>query len=211
MRLTPAALYRSLVPLPDDLSPERRGLMCLIEARVWSAVLLSMLIGWGTRVLIGQSTQDLASAAGAHLVAALVPGVPVAVLVMRFVFARNVALWRQEARAARLEGALLVARTAAHRINNSLAPVTGYAELLTCTAGGTSDPQVRAYAERILEAAEQAAAEIALLQRIVRLEEDRTGPIAVLDLEASAASAAGTTGPVLPTPERTHALLPVGA
>ena len=47
----------------------------------------------------------IGDSAGAHLVAALVPGVPVAVLVMRFVFARNVALWRQnEAEIARLSG-----------------------------------------------------------------------------------------------------------
>ena len=90
------------------------------EAQVWAAVLLSLLAGWGTRVVIGQSMDELWSSVVAHLIAALVPALPVAVLVMRFAFARKVALWRQEARLARLDGALLVARTAAHRVNNSL-------------------------------------------------------------------------------------------
>ena len=194
---SPAVLYRAIVPLPGDLSPARRGLMRRTETRVWSAVFLSMMVGWGTRVLIGQSTDDLGIAVFSHLVAALIPGLPVAVLVMRFAFGRNVALWRQEAHTARLEGALLVARTAAHRINNALAPVVGYAELLTLPRAGAndtptsdasraSDAKVHTYAGRILEAATQAAAEVVLLQQIVRLEEDRTGPMTLLDLEASA-------------------------
>jgi signal transduction histidine kinase len=120
-----------------------------------------------------------------HLVAALVPGLPIAVLVMRTVFARNAALWRQEALSARLEGALLVSRTAAHRINNALAPVGGYAELVLLATAGATDPKVRAYVERIAAGAAHAAEEVALLQRIVRLEEDHSGPVSMLNLEAS--------------------------
>ena len=150
---------------------------------------------FGTRVLIGHSTDNLGIAAFAHLVAALLPAIPVAVLVMRFAFGRNVALWREEAHTARLEGAMLVARTAAHRINNSLAPVVGYAELLKATGSVAEDDtidarrashlKVRSFAERIYEAALQASAEVKLLQKIVRLHEDRTGVVALLDLEAS--------------------------
>ena len=53
----------------------------------------------------------------------------------------------------------------------------------------------RTYVERISEAADQAATEVLLLQRIVRLEEDRTGPIAVLDREASTAGFASSRPP----------------
>ena len=161
------------------------------EAQVWAAVLLSLLAGWGTRVVIGQSMDELWSSVVAHLIAALVPALPVAVLVMRFAFARNVALWRQEARLARLDGALLVARTAAHRVNNSLAAVVGYADLLSVTTAGAAPPddaKVRDYARRIVVAAEQTAAQVHLLQQIVRLEEDPNSPIAVLDLDASVAA-----------------------
>ena len=194
MLSTPGAVYRALIPLPPDLSPSRSALMRLTETRVWSAVFLSMLVGWATRVFISHSTEDLGTAAVAHLIAALVPALPIAVLVMRFAFARNVALWREEAHTARLEGALLVARTAAHRLNNTLSPVAGYADLLTMTTAATRDPKLLAYAQLIAAAAGQASAEVTLLQRIVRLEQDHTGPLAILDLEASTAGTAGTTG-----------------
>ncbi|HEU5316144.1 MAG TPA: GAF domain-containing protein, partial [Chloroflexota bacterium] len=39
----------------------------------------------------------------------------------------------ERAERARMEGALLVARTVAHEINNALTPITGYAELLSVT------------------------------------------------------------------------------
>src|SRR5688572_30718598 len=135
---TPAAPYRLLVPLPADLSPEKRATLRRIEATVWSFVLLSLLISWAAHLFIDLTSQGAPAAAGWHLAAALGPAVPVTVLILRSAFARSVAQARQEkrlhdleAREARLDGALLVARTVAHRINNAISPVAGYAELLT--------------------------------------------------------------------------------
>ena len=91
-------------------------------------------------------------------------------------------------RRTRLDGAMLVARTVAHEINNALAPVVGYAELLGMRSGVAQDPQSATFAKLSVEAAEDAAAKVARLQRIVRLQEDVTplGPAhPILDMERS--------------------------
>ena len=90
---------------------------------------------------------------------------------------------------ARLDGALLVARTAAHQLNNALAPVVGYAELLAMLPGVRENPTARSYAAQIGEAAGCAAELVQRLQRIVRLEETPSplGPDKpILDLDRSA-------------------------
>lgn len=90
----------------------------------------------------------------------------------------------------RLDGALLVARTAAHEINNALSPVAGFAELLAVATEGGDRTKQRAYAQLIMEAAHDAAAKVRLLQRISHLEEFESalGPgLTLLDLERSAA------------------------
>lgn len=89
---------------------------------------------------------------------------------------------------ARLEGALLVARTVAHEINNALSPIVGYSELLALNPKIAGEPTLAAYAQLILHAGEQVAQKIQRLQRIVRLEEatDVFGPSQpVLDLDRS--------------------------
>ena len=94
---------------------------------------------------------------------------------------------------ARLEGALLVARTVAHELNNTLAPVLGYAELLMDRPGVAEDPQALAYASSIARAAAHTAAKIRRLQYLSRLVERPSayGPDeAVLDLERSTDEAA---------------------
>jgi GAF domain-containing protein len=88
----------------------------------------------------------------------------------------------------RLDGAMLVARTVAHEINNALAPVVGYAELLGQRPAVAADPQSAAFTKLICSAAEDAAAKVARLQRIVRLQEDVSplGPSQpILDMERS--------------------------
>lgn len=102
----------------------------------------------------------------------------------------RVRLEREWAQRARLDGALLVARTAAHEINNALAPVAGYAELLANRAQVAADPQMSSYVACIRQAAAETAARVHRLQRIVRLEEVESalGPRRpVLDLERSSA------------------------
>src|SRR5579884_1037781 len=94
---------------------------------------------------------------------------------------------------ARLEGALLAIRTAAHHMNNQLALTIGYAELLA------TDPrlpaELREMAQEAQRGAEQAAETLARLQRMVRLEEAAAplglGGQSVLDLERSSAPPEG--------------------
>ena len=93
------------------------------------------------------------------------------------------------AQAARLDGALLVARTAAHQLNNALSPIVGYAELLSLLPAVRSDPTARTYATLIGESAAGASNLVQRLQRIVRLEETPSplGPDKpLLDLDRSA-------------------------
>ena len=90
---------------------------------------------------------------------------------------------------ARLDGALLVARTAAHQLNNALSPIVGYAELLAMLPSVRNDPTARSYAALIAESATGAAQLVQRLQRIVRLEETPSplGPDKpLLDLDRSA-------------------------
>ncbi len=94
---------------------------------------------------------------------------------------------------ARLEGALLAIRTAAHHMNNQLALTIGYAELLA------TDPrlpaELREMAQEAQRGAEQAAETLARLQRMVRLEEAAAplglGGQSVFDLERSSAPPEG--------------------
>jgi len=91
---------------------------------------------------------------------------------------------------ARLNGALLVARTVAHEINNALSPVVGYAELLTLHPALQDDPVLGSYARLIGDAAHEAAAKVRQLQSMVRLQETTalSGPdTPLLDLAASSA------------------------
>ena len=90
---------------------------------------------------------------------------------------------------ARLEGALLMARTLAHRVNNALALVVGYGELLGQHPAVRADPRLIKYAQAARDGGLQAAAELSRLQRIVRLVEDTSMalPFPILDLERSTA------------------------
>ena len=95
----------------------------------------------------------------------------------------------ESAQRARLDGALLVARTAAHQLNNALSPIVGYAELLGMLPPVRRDPTARSYATLIGESASNAADLVQRLQRIVRLEETPSplGPDKpLLDLDRSA-------------------------
>lgn len=72
---------------------------------------------------------------------------------------------------ARLDAALLVARTVAHEINNALSPVTGYAELLLLSPAVAQDVTRASYTRAILQASADVAEKVQRLQRIIRLEE----------------------------------------
>jgi GAF domain-containing protein len=89
---------------------------------------------------------------------------------------------------ARMDGAMLVARTVAHEINNALSPIVGYAELLGQRPGVAADPPAAEFARLIGEAAEDAASKVSRLQRIVRLREEPS-PLGedqpILDMEGS--------------------------
>jgi GAF domain-containing protein len=81
----------------------------------------------------------------------------------------------------RLDGAVKTARRVAHELNNQLAPVRGYGELLAQSLEG----EPRDLAARVVRGAEAAAATIARLQRIVRFEETVSAGQPMLDLAAS--------------------------
>jgi signal transduction histidine kinase len=71
----------------------------------------------------------------------------------------------------RLDGALLVARTVAHELNNTLGPVIGYAELLAEAPAVARDPKLARSLKAIYDSAVHAGETVRRLQRIIRLEE----------------------------------------
>jgi len=92
---------------------------------------------------------------------------------------------------ARLDAALLVARTVAHEINNALSPITGYAELLSASPTVAAHDATASYARRILWASVEVAEKVKQLQRIIRLEKadlPSSADMPVLDLERSTAA-----------------------
>jgi hypothetical protein len=88
---------------------------------------------------------------------------------------------------ARLQGALLAARTMEHYLNNQLTATVGYCEMLAHNDGLPA--AARQQAQLALQGAENATDTLARLVRVTRLEEDAglTGP-SVLDLQRSANS-----------------------
>jgi PAS domain S-box-containing protein len=90
----------------------------------------------------------------------------------------------------RLDGALLVARTVAHELNNALSPIVGFAELLVDRPAVANDPVAAERVKLLADAAQQLAVRVARLQTITRLAEtgSELGPEwSVLDLERSTA------------------------
>ena len=76
----------------------------------------------------------------------------------------------------------------AHKLNNALAPITGFAELLTLAPEVAASPTLALYTSEIRRAADLVASHVQSLQRITRLEEVDLGigPSAmVLDLGRS--------------------------
>ncbi|HEY3081710.1 MAG TPA: histidine kinase N-terminal 7TM domain-containing protein [Chloroflexota bacterium] len=90
----------------------------------------------------------------------------------------------------RLDGAVKTARLVAHELNNKLALLTGYGELLP----RASPADARRFAEKLLEGALEAAAIVARLQRIVRFEETEADQ-PMLDLDAATRPAPGAAPP----------------
>jgi GAF domain-containing protein len=94
---------------------------------------------------------------------------------------------------ARLEGALLAARTAQHRLNNELAAVSGYTELVADDPA--LPPSLRDLSHEVLAAVERAASIVDQLRRITHLEEvQQGGPGSVLDLQRSTGSSEASAG-----------------
>jgi DNA-binding response OmpR family regulator len=104
--------------------------------------------------------------------------------------------WQAEAalaERARLDGALLVARTVTHEINNAISPVVGYAELLSLIPAVGADPTAAGYARSISEAAAHVADRVRRLRQVTRLEESALQmgpgqPVLALDGIADATS-----------------------
>jgi DNA-binding response OmpR family regulator len=90
----------------------------------------------------------------------------------------------------RLDGALLLARTAAHAINNALGLTTGYAELLAAHPSVASNAVLWQYVQEVLTGAQLAAERLERFQHVIRLEETPS-PLGadrpVLDLDRSTA------------------------
>jgi DNA-binding response OmpR family regulator len=90
--------------------------------------------------------------------------------------------------AAKLEGVLLAARTAAHEINNVLALPVGYAEILALHPAVRRDPVLLKQVNEIRDNAQRAADILGRMQRVIRLQEVPTplGPEkTVLDMNRS--------------------------
>jgi hypothetical protein len=88
----------------------------------------------------------------------------------------------------RLDGALLLARTAAHELNNALSLPVGYADLLTRHPAVRRDPQLLTQVEQIRDGAQRAAKTLERLQNVVRLAEKPSpagNGFSVLDLDRS--------------------------
>lgn len=192
-------LYRRFVPrLPDDVPLQTVANLARTERLVWFIIAIFSVV-----MLIAHAVIDVAFSAptsvlvyeALRIVSAALAAIGVLGLTRRrFVHvARELDhLRRAEVEKARLEGALLAARTAAHRINNALSPMAGYAELLMVHDGIRADPTARLFAQQISDAALTAAQEIGKLQQIVRLQEDAIGQttgLPVLDLERSSMAA----------------------
>lgn len=90
---------------------------------------------------------------------------------------------------ARLGGALLAARTAAHELNNQLALTVGYSEMVARQP--ELSPRTQEMAREALRGAREAAATVVHLQQVTRLEETEMGAPsgAILDLARSTAKA----------------------
>ncbi len=107
---------------------------------------------------------------------------------------------------ARLDAAMLVARTAVHELTNALTPLAGYSELLALDPQVTANPKLTRYAGVIEVASRQVAERVRRLQHIVRLDAsavihaDHQGDLPLLDLERSTAPPAESP-PAKPTGE----------
>jgi len=84
---------------------------------------------------------------------------------------------------ARLEGAVLTARTVVDRLGNQLAAMVANADLLAEMVGGEAHDR----AEGQVRAGHAAAATLRLLAELVRFEEMTKGDERMLDLDAAAA------------------------
>jgi signal transduction histidine kinase len=83
--------------------------------------------------------------------------------------------------AARFDGASKTARAIAHSVNNDLAAVIGYGELLASSASG----EAAGFLEQMLAGAQRAATTITRLQGLRRFRETRELGLPMLDLDAS--------------------------
>lgn len=89
--------------------------------------------------------------------------------------AERVHAQRAAQEAAKLDGVMLAARTAAHEINNVLALPVGFAELLTLHPTIKGDPELLRQVTDIRDNAQRAADILGRLQRVIRLEETPSG------------------------------------
>ena len=89
---------------------------------------------------------------------------------------------------ARLDGAMLLARTAAHELSTALGLAAGYADLLAAHPTVQADTVLAEYAREAQDGAAQAARTLTRLQHVIRLEETAS-PLGadkgVLDLDRS--------------------------
>jgi DNA-binding response OmpR family regulator/GAF domain-containing protein len=94
----------------------------------------------------------------------------------------------RELERARLDGALLLARTAAHELSSALGLATGYADLIAEHPSVAGDPLLSEYIQEAQKGAADAARTLTRLQHVIRLEE-APSPLGtdkqVLDLERS--------------------------
>lgn len=112
-------------------------------------------------------------------------GAAVAAMVERRRLSRELDKARE--RAAKLDGALLVAHAVVHEINNAASPIVGFTELLALAPEVRQNPRLAVFVSRIADAGAQIAERVARLQQIVRVEEEPVagGGPRMLDLTRS--------------------------
>jgi signal transduction histidine kinase len=185
---------RTVPPIPEDVPVQTVRHLVRVEKIVWLAVATFVVVMLVAHAVVETLFHD-PTAAVMHGLFLTVNAAIATVSILRPTRLRAIetareldALRRAREEAARLEGALLAARTASHRINNTLSPIAGYAELLTLHRSVAADPTAARYAQQILQASVTVADDIAHLQRIIRIEEDPMGQtlgVPLLDLERS--------------------------
>lgn len=150
----------------------------------------TLYLDWTHPVAVGPSEIDAAATLGQH--AAIAIRTARLLEEAQHARAQMETLLDAVAEQARLDGAIKTARRVMHELNNQLAVVVGYGELLVRRDGAGDPPE--GLIEKMCLGAGQAAAIVTQLGDIIRFEEAEFGGQVMLDLAAATESTTPPTG-----------------